>query len=323
MDEMNFSYGIIAIVGVLAAISIGFIAMDPTDVMEPRVIAPGEKPVACTMQWDPMCGVDGVTYGNSCMLNAADAQLNYPGECAIQEISVHSDIMPGTATVGDVLLIEVEFTDDDGNIVDHVNYDIFATQDGDAILSEPGSHRHPGKHPIHETAILSESQIEIKVIIQGLGHGDMITGPAGIETAMTVTPESATEEPAMAMPLPVPSGTPDAEEMVVVEEPATAESVSLAIVSIPPGVAVPGCEKTGECYLPSAITIFVGQKVSWSNADSAAHTVTSGTATGTTGVFDSGIFMSGSVYEFTFDDAGTYDYFCMVHPWMTGKVLVR
>ena len=321
---MNFSYGIIAIVGVLAAISIGFIAMDPTDVIEPRVIAPGEKPVACTMQWDPMCGVDGVTYGNSCMLNAADAKLNYPGECAIKEISVHSDIMPGTATVGDVLLIEVEFTDDDGNIVDHVNYDIFATQDGDAILSEPGSHRHPGKHPIHETAILSESQIEIKVIIQGLGHGDMITGPAGIETMMTVTPESVTEEPAMAMPLPVPSGIPGAEEMIVVEEPepATAEDVSVAIVSIPPGAAVPGCEKTGECYLPSAITISAGQKVSWSNADSAAHTVTSGTATGTTGVFDSGIFMSGSVYEFTFDDAGTYDYFCMVHPWMTGKVLV-
>ena len=34
---MNFSYGIIGIVGVLAAISIGFIAMDPTDIIEPRV----------------------------------------------------------------------------------------------------------------------------------------------------------------------------------------------------------------------------------------------------------------------------------------------
>ncbi|MDH3736058.1 MAG: plastocyanin/azurin family copper-binding protein, partial [Nitrosopumilus sp.] len=43
---------------------------------------------------------------------------------------------------------------------------------------------------------------------------------------------------------------------------------------------------------------------------------------GLTGVFDSGLFMSGSIFEFTFDDTGTYDYFCMVHPWMTGIVQV-
>jgi len=66
VDEMNFSYGIIGIVGVLAAISIGFIAMDPTDIIEPRVVV-DENLVACTMQWDPMCGVDGETYGNMCI----------------------------------------------------------------------------------------------------------------------------------------------------------------------------------------------------------------------------------------------------------------
>jgi len=97
-----------------------------------------------------------------------------------------------------------------------------------------------------------------------------------------------------------------------------------AIVSVPAGSAVPGCEDTNECYLPYETRITAGGTVSWINDDSAAHTVTSGTVTaGVTGVFDSGIFMSGSVYEFTFDDAGTYDYFCMVHPWMTGKVIVN
>jgi plastocyanin len=33
--------------------------------------------------------------------------------------------------------------------------------------------------------------------------------------------------------------------------------------------------------------------------------------------------MAGDVYEFTFNEAGTFDYFCMVHPWMTGKVIVN
>ena len=97
-----------------------------------------------------------------------------------------------------------------------------------------------------------------------------------------------------------------------------------AIVSLPPGSAVPGCEDTNECYLPYEINVAIGATVSWSNDDSAAHTVTSGSVTaGTTGVFDSSLFMAGDVFEFTFDEAGTYDYFCMVHPWMTGIVNVN
>ena len=50
--------------------------------------------------------------------------------------------------------------------------------------------------------------------------------------------------------------------------------------------------------------------------------VTSGTIGDVTGMFDSGLFMTGTTYEFTFDTEGTYDYFCMVHPWMTGIVNV-
>jgi plastocyanin len=76
--------------------------------------------------------------------------------------------------------------------------------------------------------------------------------------------------------------------------------------------------------LPHEVTISVGDTVSWSNDDSAAHTVTSGSVdAGLTGVFDSGLFVSNSRFEFTFDKAGTFDYFCMVHPWMTGVVIVE
>ena len=95
-------------------------------------------------------------------------------------------------------------------------------------------------------------------------------------------------------------------------------------VSLPMGSGVPGCDETNECFLPYEETVAKGATVTWSNDDSAAHTVTSGTPTGgPDGLFDSSIFMAENSFEFTFDDAGTYDYFCMVHPWMVGIVNVE
>ena len=101
---------------------------------------------------------------------------------------------------------------------------------------------------------------------------------------------------------------------------ASAEQVS---VSVPQGTSVPGCEETNECFLPYLVTIHPGDEVVWSNDDTAAHTVTSGTtAVGADGLFDSSLFMAGATFSHTFDTLGEYDYFCMVHPWMLGKVFV-
>jgi predicted secreted protein with PEFG-CTERM motif len=97
-------------------------------------------------------------------------------------------------------------------------------------------------------------------------------------------------------------------------------------VSVPEGSGVPGCEETNECFIPATVTIDAGGEVTWSNDDTAAHTVTSGTAAdGPDGNFDSGLFMAGATYSFKFDDfeAGEYPYFCMVHPWMTGSVIIQ
>jgi amicyanin len=95
-------------------------------------------------------------------------------------------------------------------------------------------------------------------------------------------------------------------------------------VSLAEGSGVPGCEDTEECYLPYSLEIQVRDTVSWDNVDSAAHTVTAGSsADGPSGVFDSSLFMASTTFEFTFDDAGTYPYFCMVHPWMTGEIIVN
>nr|AIF02542.1 hypothetical protein, 4-oxalocrotonate tautomerase-like [uncultured marine thaumarchaeote KM3_157_H08] len=92
-----------------------------------------------------------------------------------------------------------------------------------------------------------------------------------------------------------------------------------------PGSSVPGCEETAEgCFIPSPVTINVGGIVTWENNDTAAHTATGGSATeGPSGVFDSSLIMAGSSFSHTFDAAGTFDYFCMVHPWMAGTVIVE
>ena len=96
------------------------------------------------------------------------------------------------------------------------------------------------------------------------------------------------------------------------------------IVETAMGSGAPGCETSNACYLPQDITISTGDTVQWDNVDTAAHTVSGGSpADGPSGVFDSSLLMAGGDYSFTFDDAGNYDYFCMVHPWMVGSVTVN
>jgi len=94
-------------------------------------------------------------------------------------------------------------------------------------------------------------------------------------------------------------------------------------VSAPEGSAVPGCEETDACYIPSSVNVNIGETVTWSNDDTAAHTVTSGSpADGVDGIFDSSLFAAGTTFSHTFEEEGTFNYFCMVHPWMVGVVMV-
>ena len=99
---------------------------------------------------------------------------------------------------------------------------------------------------------------------------------------------------------------------------------SSATVSVPAGTSVPGCEETNECFIPAELTVDVGTEVTWTNDDTAAHTVTAGSAAdGPSGAFDSSLFMAGATFSHKFEEAGTFNYFCMVHPWMEGVVVVQ
>jgi len=111
--------------------------------------------------------------------------------------------------------------------------------------------------------------------------------------------------------------------LIAIAPSAFADHTSVTVTNAP-GSSVPGCEETADgCFIPSMVTIDIGGEVIWENNDTAAHTITSGTAVeGPSGVFDSSLVMAGSSFSHIFDAAGTFDYFCMVHPWMAGTVMV-
>lgn len=91
------------------------------------------------------------------------------------------------------------------------------------------------------------------------------------------------------------------------------------------GSSTPGCETTNSCFEPYETIIDVGGEITWHNEDTAAHTVTSGDikGEGPDGIFDSSLLGPGKTFSHTFTEAGTFKYFCMVHPWMEGIVTVQ
>ena len=71
------------------------------------------------------------------------------------------------------------------------------------------------------------------------------------------------------------------------------------------------------------VEILVGDTIVWSNADTAFHTVTSGSeADGLDGLFDSKEFAPGKSFTYKFSEIGHYPYYCTLHPWMMGTIIV-
>ena len=96
-----------------------------------------------------------------------------------------------------------------------------------------------------------------------------------------------------------------------------------ADVIMPTKVSRPGCEENDQCYIPSQIIIPNGNQVIWINEDSAFHSVTSGFYNEPTELFDSGYLDPYQSFSFIFDKIGVYDYYCTLHPWMKGQVIVE
>jgi plastocyanin len=106
---------------------------------------------------------------------------------------------------------------------------------------------------------------------------------------------------------------------IVIEEP---KELVITEVVIPVGA---GIQQIGQIYYdPQDITVTIASTVQWINEDDTIHTVTSTSPDGVTdGIFDSSIIDVGGSFSYTFDSAGTFDYICIVHPWMIGSVTVE
>ena len=95
-------------------------------------------------------------------------------------------------------------------------------------------------------------------------------------------------------------------------------------IFISDGSAKSGCEKTKTCFFPHSINVKPDTLITWINMDSEAHTVTSGnTIDGPDGIFSSGLIPPGESFSHKFTIMKPQDYYCMIHPWMTGSVIVE
>ena len=82
------------------------------------------------------------------------------------------------------------------------------------------------------------------------------------------------------------------------------------------------------CYTPVTATVEVGGVVTMTNTDpTGVHTYTSGTVDGFApspdGTFDTGVLMSGDAFEWIPESAGEQPYYCMLHTWMIGTIIVQ
>jgi plastocyanin len=96
----------------------------------------------------------------------------------------------------------------------------------------------------------------------------------------------------------------------------SATGIKLGIAFAEPGDAA--IQINNYVYGPKVITVKVGTTVTWTNHDYVPHTVIS-----TTERFRSSVFFTNDNFSFTFTKPGTYEYYCTIHPKMTGTVVVE
>jgi plastocyanin len=103
---------------------------------------------------------------------------------------------------------------------------------------------------------------------------------------------------------------------------AACSSPAAPATAAPATAARAGIDISGFAFKTATLDVTKGTTVTWSNKDNTTHHVTSGTSPTSDGTFD-GAVAAGGTFSFTFNDAGTFKYFCSIHPSMTGTITVK
>ena len=101
--------------------------------------------------------------------------------------------------------------------------------------------------------------------------------------------------------------------MKMPEKPASSETKEMKANSVPDQVVIENFS-----FVPATLTVKAGTKVTWVNRDDVPHT-----ATDTDKRFNSKALDTDDQFAFTFNEPGTYNYFCALHPKMTGQIIVK
>jgi plastocyanin len=91
-----------------------------------------------------------------------------------------------------------------------------------------------------------------------------------------------------------------------------------AVLAAPAGAEDVSVKIDNFTFNPQRVTVKAGTTITWTNQDDIPHTVASGTK-----AFRSKTLDTDDKYSFTFKTAGVYEYFCSLHPHMTGTIVVE
>jgi plastocyanin len=159
------------------------------------------------------------------------------------------------------------------------------------------------------------------VLILGVAYGPLLLGQLQVAHAQSNQTTAMTGSNATSMTGNMTSGNATSMTGNMTSGNATSTSGGSS-VSIAPGSSSPS---NGKFFVPDTLNVSTGVTVTWTNDDTTLHTVTSGSPEGggaSGSEFDSSYLAAGKTFQHTFASAGTFDYYCTLHPFMTGKVVV-
>lgn len=162
------------------------------------------------------------------------------------------------------------------------------------------------------------------IVLAGVGIATyyLVFNKAETDTTTDVIPTIEEDKPAeFVQPDTSNTATPSIEEVKPTDiiKPDSAPAKTETTVTPTPTITNVAVSIKNFAFSSSTLTVKSGTKVTWTNSDTAPHTVTSDSGN----TLNSGNLSAGKSFSFTFTTEGTYTYHCAVHPSMKGTIIVK